>query len=66
MDWYQEEILKIAFDDTGDVFIEGERVVNDHARGVQRARLKVDTLNWLMSKLAPRKFGELGMIEEPA
>jgi hypothetical protein len=36
-----EEILKIAFDDAGDVFIDGERLVNDHAR-VQRARLKAE------------------------
>jgi hypothetical protein len=42
-DWYSEETLKIAFDDAGDVFIDGERLVNDHAR-VQRSRLKVDTL----------------------
>jgi hypothetical protein len=57
MDWYSEEILKIAFDDAGDVFIDGERVVSDHAR-VQRARLKVDTLKWIMSKLAPRTYGD--------
>lgn len=64
MDWYSEEILKIAFDDAGDVFIDGEKVVNDHAR-VQRARLKVDTLKWIMSKLAPRRYGDNPVEEAP-
>jgi terminase small subunit-like protein len=39
------------------VFIDGERLVNDHAR-VQRARLKVGTLKWIMSKLAPKRYGD--------
>lgn len=61
MDFYSEEILKIAFDDSGDFFIEKDKkgrdvVIADHAR-VQRARLKVDTLKWIMSKLAPRRYG---------
>jgi hypothetical protein len=30
---------------------------NDNA-AVQRARLRVDTRKWLMSKLAPRKYGD--------
>jgi hypothetical protein len=25
---------------------------------VQRARLKVDTLKWIMSKLAPKRYGD--------
>ncbi|MGY8683379.1 hypothetical protein Q2941_37225 [Bradyrhizobium sp. UFLA05-153] len=58
MDFYCEEILKIAFDDSGDFFIDKDKrgrdvVVADHAR-VQRDRLKVDSLKWIMSKLAPR------------
>jgi hypothetical protein len=37
MDWYQEEILRIAFDDSGDLIIDGDRVLNGH-HVVQRAR----------------------------
>jgi hypothetical protein len=65
MDWYQEEILRIAFDDSGDLIIDGDRVMNGH-HVVQRARLKVDTVKWVMSKLAPKKYGDrLVPDEEP-
>jgi hypothetical protein len=57
MDWYAEEILRIAFDDSGDLIIDGERVVAGH-HVVQRAKLKVDTLKWIMAKLAPQRYGE--------
>src|SRR5262249_35030554 len=57
MDWYAEEILKIAFDDSGDLIIDGDRVMSGH-HVVQRARLKVDTVKWIMAKLAPKKYGD--------
>jgi hypothetical protein len=57
MDWYAEEILKVAFDDSGDTFRDGERTVANHAK-VQRDRLKVDTLKWTMSKLHPKRYGD--------
>jgi hypothetical protein len=57
MDWYAEEILRIAFDDSGDLIIDGDRVMSGH-HVVQRARLKVDTLKWIMSKLGPKKWGD--------
>jgi hypothetical protein len=57
MDWYSEEILKIAFDDSGDLIVDGDRVVAGH-HVVQRARLKVDTVKWIMAKLAPKKYGD--------
>jgi hypothetical protein len=57
MDWYQEEILRIAFDDSGDLIIDGDRVMSGH-HVVQRARLKVDTVKWVMAKLAPKKYGD--------
>jgi hypothetical protein len=57
LDWYGEEILKIAFDDSGDLIVDGDRVMSGH-HVVQRARLKVDTLKWIMSKLGPKKWGD--------
>ena len=57
MDYYADLIRDIAFDDSGDFFIEDGRTVADHAR-VQRARLKVDALKWIASKLAPRQYGD--------
>jgi hypothetical protein len=57
MDWYSEEILRIAFDDSGDLIIDGDRVMSGH-HVVQRARLKVDTVKWIMAKLHPGKYGD--------
>src|SRR6516165_11922711 len=62
MDWYSEEILRIAFDDSGDLIIDGDRVVSGH-HVVQRARLKVDTVKWIMAKLHPGKYGDKPAIE---
>ena len=60
MDWYAEEILKIAFDESGDIIIDQDgdksRTVVNHAK-IQRDKLKVDTLKWIMSKLAARRYG---------
>ena len=57
MDWYAEEILKIAFDDSGDLIIDGDRVMSGH-HVVARARLKIDTVRWIMAKLHPGKYGD--------
>ena len=60
-DWIAEEAIRIADDSAGDYFIEDRDgksvVVPDHAR-VQRARLQVDTRKWILSKIAPRKYGD--------
>jgi hypothetical protein len=58
MDYYAEEILEIAWDGSGDSYVDGDgRTRTDH-EVVARSRLKVDTLKWLMSKLAPRRYGD--------
>lgn len=50
-----DELVEIADDESGDV--SGElRMPNGVA--VQRARLKVDTRKWLLSKLQPKKYGD--------
>lgn len=41
--YWAEEIVEISDDDKADI---------------QRSKLKVDTRKWLMSKMAPRKFGD--------
>jgi len=59
---HAEEILAIADDSSNDWMDREmdngriERVV-DH-ENIQRARLRVDTRKWIMSKLAPKKYGE--------
>lgn len=53
-----EEILEIADESAAD-FTEtedGKTVFNGEA--VQRSKLRVDTRKWLMSKMAPKKYGD--------
>src|SRR3954469_21620442 len=58
---WADEILEIADDGSHDVKTierKGELVeVVDHDV-VQRSRLRVETRKWLLSKLAPRKYGD--------
>ncbi|WP_426525045.1 hypothetical protein [Bradyrhizobium sp. McL0615] len=61
MDFYAEQILAVAFDESGDITIEQDgdktKAVANHAK-VQRDRLKVDSLKWIASKLFPRQYGD--------
>ncbi|MDX0320355.1 terminase small subunit protein [Sinorhizobium meliloti] len=58
MEALADEILQIADSQEGDVLKteDGREVVNHDA--IQRARLRVDTRKWLMSKIAPKKYGD--------
>lgn len=53
-----DELLDIADASEGDAIIDedGRRVIDNEA--VQRARLRVDTRKWLLSKLVPKKYGD--------
>jgi hypothetical protein len=62
MDSYSEEILRIAFDDSGDLIIDGDRVMSGH-HVFQRARLKVDTVKWITAKLHPGRYGDRPALE---
>ena len=62
MEALAEEILEIADDATND-WIERQNAdgttsrVIDH-ENIQRARLRIDTRKWMMSKLASKKYGD--------
>lgn len=59
MDWYGEEILTIAWDSSKDTIpAEGNKPARCDNEWVQRSRLKVDTLKFLMSKLHPKRYGD--------
>lgn len=62
MDRYAEEILEISDDSTNDYMEkknkDGSTYEAFDAEHVQRSRLRVDSRKWLMSKLAPKKYGE--------
>jgi hypothetical protein len=53
-----EEILEISDDSTGDFIDLGEGKIAPNAVSVSRDKLKVDTRKWLMSKMAPKKYGD--------
>lgn len=50
VDWYADEIVRLAIEDAGSD--------DDNPVRVNRSRLRVDTLKWLMSKLHPKKYGD--------
>lgn len=58
MEALADEILQIADSQEGDVLVteDGREIVNHDA--IQRAKLRVDTRKWLMSKIAPKKYGD--------
>lgn len=62
MDHWADEIIDIADDGTND-FVEQERengnkrIVADHEH-IHRSKLRVDTRKWLMTKIAPKRYGE--------
>lgn len=53
----EQEMLEIA-DETGRDTIGGDNGPQPNSEWIARSRLRVDTRKWLMSKLAPKKYGE--------
>jgi hypothetical protein len=59
MDWYAEEILTIAWDSSRDTIpADGKKPARCDNEWVNRSRLKVDTLKFLMAKLHPKRYGD--------
>lgn len=61
MEAMAEEILEIADDTSGDTKVverESGSVDVCNSEWISRSKLRVDSRKWLMSKLAPKKYGE--------
>jgi hypothetical protein len=58
MDWYAEDIVTIAWDTSQDTILDAKGQPKCNHEWVNRSRLKVDTLKFLMAKLHPKKYGE--------
>lgn len=58
MDAMVEDILEIADDGTNDTYEDADGRVKVNADVIARSRLRVDTRKWVMSKLAPKKYGD--------
>jgi len=63
MDRMADEILEIADDGTNDTYEDSDGHERTDAEVIQRSKLRVDARKWLMSKLAPKKYGDLQRIE---
>ena len=57
MDYLAEEILEISDDSSQDTIMTEKGKMEDK-EWTNRSRLRVDTRKWLMSKLAPKKYGD--------
>lgn len=58
MDWYAEDIVTIAWDTSHDTIHDAKGNPKCNHEWVNRSRLKVDTLKFLMAKLHPKKYGD--------
>lgn len=58
VEWLVEAALEIAFDGSNDTYIDDKGKNKCDHEWVQRSRLKVDTIKWIASKLAPKLYGD--------
>lgn len=58
LDRMADEVIDIADDSSGDTIITEDGQERMNAEFVARARLRVDSRKWVLSKLLPKKFGD--------
>ena len=58
-----DETLEIAKDGTGDTWVDEKGQVRQNNDVVARSRLRVDTIKWYASKLAPKLYGDKVSLE---
>jgi bisphosphoglycerate-dependent phosphoglycerate mutase len=57
------ELYAQAKSQQADAFIEEMLVISDTESDVQRARLKIDTMKWVASKLKPKVYGDAKTVD---
>ena len=57
-DFMADEILDIADSSEGDLYLDDNGDTKIDGNTVQRARTQIDARKWLMSKMAPKKYGD--------
>ena len=57
-DFMADEILDIADSSEGDLYVDDNGDTKIDGNTVQRARIQIDARKWLMSKMAPKKYGD--------
>ena len=63
-DYLLEELLDIADNTEGDTYTDAKGNVRIDHENINRSRLRVDTRKWVITKLAPKKYGD--RVEEVA
>lgn len=58
MEHMAEDLIEIADDTQNDKYLDDNGNERTNNEAVNRSRLRVDTRKWLMSKMAPKKYGE--------
>lgn len=58
MEALADEILDIADSQEGDVITKLDGTKTPNHDNINRAKLRVDTRKWIMSKIAPKKYGD--------
>ena len=62
LEHWADEIVSISDDTANDthttVYEDGAERVSPNTEWISRSRLRVDSRKWLMSKLAPKKYGD--------
>ena len=63
LDAMADELLAIADDGSNDTYkTDDGKVIVDHDH-IQRSRLRVDTRKWILSKMAPKRYGDRQHLE---
>jgi len=55
---YLDEIIAISDESSQDKIANEDGTERTDSEAIQRSKLKVDTRKWVMSKLAPKKYGD--------
>ena len=62
-DKHAEELLAIADDGTNDTYVDAEGNVRVDTDVIARSKLRVNTRQWLISKMDPKKYGDKQTID---
>ena len=57
-EFYLDEIIAISDESSQDKIANEDGTERTDSEAIQRSKLKVDTRKWVMSKLAPKKYGD--------
>lgn len=63
METLAEEAMTIANDDSDDHSFDGKGRRFSHNEVVQRARVKIDTIKFMMQKMSPKRYGDKSVTE---